>query len=104
MALVALLRAIPALENLKVENPDQKTAVDIVRKEIQAPARQIVDNAGADGAVVIGKLVDAKEYNYCHNAQVGGATAAITGTTPSVCRLNPSCSLLRVSQMAITNR
>ena len=68
---VALLRAIPALENLKVENPDQKTGVDIVRKAIQAPARQIVDNAGADGAVVVGKLLEAKEYNYGYDAQTG---------------------------------
>ena len=68
---VALLRAIPALENLKVENHDQKTGVDIVRKAIQAPARQIVDNAGADGAVVVGKLLEAKEYNYGYDAQTG---------------------------------
>ena len=68
---VALLRAIPALENLKVENPDQKTGVDIVRKAIQTPARQIVDNAGADGAVVVGKLLEAKEYNYGYDAQTG---------------------------------
>jgi chaperonin GroEL len=68
---VALLRAIPALENLKVENPDQKTGVDIVRKAIQAPARQIIDNAGADGAVVVGKLLEAKEYNYGYDAQTG---------------------------------
>ena len=66
---VALLRAIPALENLKVENTDQKTGIDIVRKAIQAPARQIVDNAGADGAIVVGKLLEAKEYNYGYDAQ-----------------------------------
>src|SRR6202790_2896580 len=68
---VALLRAIPALENLKVENPDQKTGVDIVRKAIQAPARQIVDNAGADGAVVVGKLLENTSYAYGYNAQTG---------------------------------
>ncbi len=68
---VALLRAIPALDTVKVENPDQKTGVDIVRKAIQAPARQIVDNAGADGAVVVGKLLEAKEYNYGYDAQTG---------------------------------
>jgi chaperonin GroEL len=68
---VALLRAIPALDAVKVENPDQKTGVDIVRKAIQAPARQIVDNAGADGAVVVGKLLEAKEYNYGYDAQTG---------------------------------
>jgi chaperonin GroEL len=68
---VALLRAIPALDTVKVDNPDQKTGVDIVRKAIQAPARQIVDNAGADGAVVVGKLLEAKEYNYGYDAQTG---------------------------------
>ncbi|MGO9007025.1 MAG: chaperonin GroEL [Beijerinckiaceae bacterium] len=68
---VALLRAIPALATVKVGNPDQKTGVDIVRKAIQAPARQIVDNAGADGAVVVGKLLEAKEYSYGYDAQTG---------------------------------
>ena len=68
---VALLRAIPALDAVKVENSDQKTGVDIVRKAIQAPARQIVDNAGDDGAVVVGKLLEAKEYNYGYDAQTG---------------------------------
>ena len=68
---VALLRSIKALENLKVENHDQKTGVDIVRKAIQTPARQIVDNAGADGAVVVGKLLEANEYNFGYDAQTG---------------------------------
>jgi chaperonin GroEL len=66
---VALLRAIPALENLKFENTDQMTGIDIVRKAIQAPARQIVDNAGADGAAVVGKLLESNEYNYGYDAQ-----------------------------------
>jgi chaperonin GroEL len=66
---VALLRAIASLDAVKVANPDQKTGVDIVRKAIQAPARQIVDNAGADGAVVVGKLLDSKEYSYGYDAQ-----------------------------------
>jgi chaperonin GroEL len=68
---VALLRAISALANVKVQNPDQKTGVDIVRKAIQAPARQIVDNAGDDGAVVVGKLLDSTEYAFGYNAQTG---------------------------------
>ena len=66
---VALLRAITSLDAVKVANPDQKTGVDIVRKAIQAPARQIVDNAGGDGAVVVGKLLDSKEYSYGYDAQ-----------------------------------
>ncbi|MBB4200351.1 chaperonin GroL [Rhodoblastus sphagnicola] len=68
---VALLRAIPALANIVVQNADQKTGVDIVRKAIQAPARQIVDNAGDDGAVVVGKLIEAKDYAFGYNAQTG---------------------------------
>jgi len=68
---VALLRAIPALDTVKVENSDQKTGVDIVRKAIRAPARQIFDNSGADGAVVVGKLLEAKEYGYGYDAQTG---------------------------------
>jgi len=68
---VALLRAIPALDTVKVENPDQKTGVDIVRKAIQVPARQIVDNSGGDGAVVVGKLLEATEYSYGYDAQIG---------------------------------
>src|SRR5207249_3377365 len=68
---VALLRAIPALATVKVENSDQKTGVDIVRKAIQVPARQIVDNSGGDGAVVVGKLLEAKEYSYGYDAQTG---------------------------------
>jgi chaperonin GroEL len=68
---VALLRSIKALENLTVENPDQKTGIDIVRKAIQTPARQIVDNSGDDGAVVVGKLIENTSYAYGFNAQTG---------------------------------
>ncbi len=68
---VALLRAIASLDAVKVANTDQKTGVDIVRKAIQAPARQIVDNAGGDGAVVVGKLLEAKDYNFGFDAQTG---------------------------------
>jgi chaperonin GroEL len=68
---VALLRSIKALENLKVENTDQKTGIDIVRKAIQTPARQIVDNSGGDGAVVVGKLIENTSYAYGFNAQTG---------------------------------
>ena len=66
---VPLLRAIKALEGIKVENSDQKTGIEIVRKAIQAPARQIIDNAGGDGSVVVGKLIDSNEYGYGFDAQ-----------------------------------
>ncbi|MBN9450707.1 MAG: chaperonin GroEL [Bosea sp.] len=68
---VALLRALSSVKGLKTQNDDQKTGVEIVRKAIAAPARQIVDNAGDDGAVVVGKLLEAKEYAWGYNAQTG---------------------------------
>ena len=68
---VALLRAIKALDGVAVANSDQKTGVEIVRKAIQSPARQIVDNAGADGAVVVGKLMESGEYAFGYDAQTG---------------------------------
>ena len=68
---VALLRAIKALDGIATDNADQKTGVDIVRKAIQTPARQIVDNSGGDGAVVVGKLLENDTYGYGYNAQSG---------------------------------
>ncbi len=68
---VALLRAVAALAALSPANADQKTGVEIVRRSLTSPARQIVDNAGGDGAVVIGKLAEAKDYAYGFDAQSG---------------------------------
>ncbi len=68
---VALLRAIAALDAVVVANPDQKAGVEIVRKAIQVPAKQIVDNSGGDGAVVVGKLLDNPSYSYGYDAQTG---------------------------------
>ncbi|ODT45162.1 MAG: chaperonin GroL, partial [Methylobacterium sp. SCN 67-24] len=68
---VALLRALSSVKGIKTQNDDQKTGVEIVRKAIAAPARQIVDNAGDDGAVVVGKLLESKEYTFGYNAQTG---------------------------------
>jgi chaperonin GroEL len=68
---VALLRALSSVKSIKTANDDQKTGVEIVRKAIAAPARQIVDNAGDDGAVVIGKLLESKDYAWGYNAQTG---------------------------------
>ncbi len=66
---VALLRAILALDKVVTANGDQKTGVDIVRKAIQTPAKQIVDNSGGDGAVVVGKLMENASYSYGYDAQ-----------------------------------
>jgi chaperonin GroEL len=68
---VALLRAIKALENLKSENEDQKVGITIVRKALQSPARQIFQNAGEDGSVVAGKILENNKYAYGFNAQTG---------------------------------
>ncbi|MFG1222249.1 chaperonin GroEL [Xanthobacter wiegelii] len=68
---VALLRSIKALENLTVDNADQKTGIEIVRRAIQAPARQIVQNAGDDGSVVVGKILESNDYTFGYNAQTG---------------------------------
>jgi chaperonin GroEL len=68
---VALLRASRALGRLRPENDDQKTGIEIVRKAITAPARQIAINAGEDGSVVVGKILEKDQYAYGFDAQTG---------------------------------
>ncbi|BCH27379.1 60 kDa chaperonin 2 [Mesorhizobium sp. L-8-10] len=68
---VALLRAAAALNGLKVANPDQQVGIDIVRKAIEAPARQIAENSGAEGSIIVGKLREKDEVAYGWNAQTG---------------------------------
>ncbi|MBC6440274.1 MAG: chaperonin GroEL [Rhodospirillales bacterium] len=65
----ALLYATRALDKLKLDDTDQKVGVDIVRRAIEAPARQIVENAGLDGAVVTGKMLEQKDTNHGFDAQ-----------------------------------
>ena len=67
----ALLYATRALEKVKPSNDDQKVGVEIVRRAIQTPLRQIAENAGVDGAVVAGKLLDGKDANWGYDAQSG---------------------------------
>ncbi|RTM00050.1 chaperonin GroEL [Ancylobacter aquaticus] len=68
---VALLRAIKALDAVVTANPDQKTGVDIVRKAVQYPARQIANNAGEDGSLIVGRILEKSDYAYGFNAQTG---------------------------------
>ncbi|MGC1181243.1 MAG: chaperonin GroEL [Methyloceanibacter sp.] len=68
---VALIRAQSALDRLKPANEDQKVGISIVRRALQAPARQIAENAGEDGAVVAGKIVDKGDYAFGYNAATG---------------------------------
>src|ERR1700689_5142766 len=68
---VALLRATEALKKVRTANDDQKTGVEIVRKALQAPARQIATNAGEDGSVIVGKILENSTYGYGFDAQGG---------------------------------
>ena len=68
---VALARASLILGKLKADNDDQRFGIEIVRKAIQTPLRQIAENAGEDGAVIAGKTLDKDEYNYGFDAQSG---------------------------------
>jgi chaperonin GroEL len=68
---VALARAGKILAGLKPDNADQKLGIEIVRKAIESPLRQIAENAGEDGAVVSGKVLDKDDYNWGFDAQAG---------------------------------
>ena len=68
---VALLRASEALKKVRTHNDDQKHGVDIVRKALSAPARQIAINAGEDGSVIVGKILEKDQYGYGFDAQGG---------------------------------
>src|SRR3979409_474539 len=68
---VALLRASQHLKGLRTKNDDQKTGVEIVRKALSWPARQIAINAGEDGSVIIGKILEKDQYAYGFDSQTG---------------------------------
>src|SRR5205807_9744 len=68
---VALLRAAESLKRIRTSNDDQKTGVEIVRKALSAPARQIAINAGEDGSVIVGKILDKDQYAYGFDSQNG---------------------------------
>jgi chaperonin GroEL len=66
---VALLRAAKVLDGVAADNPDQKTGIDIVRRAIEAPVRQIAENAGAEGSIIVGKLREKSDFGWGWNAQ-----------------------------------
>ena len=68
---VALIRTQKVLDRINTANEDQKVGVNIVRRALQAPARQIAENAGEDGAVVVGKILDKDDYAFGFNAATG---------------------------------
>jgi chaperonin GroEL len=67
----ALLYATKAIAKLRAGNDDQKTGIDIVRRALQIPARIIAENAGMDGSIVVGKLMDKDNANWGYDAQTG---------------------------------
>jgi hypothetical protein len=93
---VALLRSVKALEGLKPGNEDQRTGIEIVRRAVQAPARQIALNAGEDGSVIVGKILDKGDYAFGFNAQAA-STATCSRSASSTprrwsappCRMRP---------------
>jgi len=74
---VALLYAIKVLNTLTPANEDQKVGFEIVRRALQAPVRQIAENAGHDGAVIAGKLIESTDCNFGFDAQTGTYTDMI---------------------------
>ena len=68
---IALVRATAALEKLHGENQDQNVGIDIVRRALVAPCAQIAENAGVSGEIVVGKIIEARDYNFGYNAQTG---------------------------------
>ncbi len=66
---VALVRCAAALNDLKLKNEDERTGVEIVKRALEEPIRQIVNNSGEEGAIVVGKIRESKESNFGYNAQ-----------------------------------
>ena len=65
------MKATEALKKVRTQNDDQKTGVEIVRKALSAPARQIAINAGEDGSVIVGKVLEKDQYSYGFDSQTG---------------------------------
>ena len=72
-------RAVKALDRLNVENEDQRAGLRIVRKALEAPARQIASNAGEDGSIIVGKIVDNPSYTWGYDAQTGTYGDLVSG-------------------------
>jgi chaperonin GroEL len=75
---VALLRASEVLKKVRTQNDDQKTGVEIVRKALSWPARQIAINAGEDGSLIVGKILEKDQYSYGFDAQNGEYVNLVT--------------------------
>jgi len=74
---IALLRCLPALEKLKLHDADEAIGVNIVKRALEEPARQIAQNAGHEGAVIVGRIRESKDENFGFNAESGEFTDLI---------------------------
>ncbi|GGF23198.1 60 kDa chaperonin 1 [Aliidongia dinghuensis] len=74
---VTLLYAAKAIEKLKPANNDQQVGINLVKKALQAPVRQIAENSGVDGSIIVGKLLDSTDVNWGYDAQKGEFTDMI---------------------------
>ena len=74
---VALVKSISSLDKLKPANRDQEVGVEIIRRALQSPARNIAENAGAEGSVIVGKLLESKDDNEGYDAVSGTFTDMI---------------------------
>ena len=74
---VALVKSIASLDKVKFANKDQEVGINIIRQALQAPARQIANNAGDEGSVIVGKLLETKDKTTGYNAQTGEFTDLI---------------------------
>jgi len=91
---VALLRASEVLKKIRTQNDDQKTGIEIVRKALSWPARQIALNAGEDGSVIVGKILENHTYAYGFDAQSGeyvNMMSKASSTRPRWCA--PRCRM-----------
>jgi chaperonin GroEL len=68
---VALVRCAASLSSLKVKNEDEQTGIEIVKRALEEPLRQIVGNSGEEGAIVVGKIRESEDNNFGYNAQTG---------------------------------
>ncbi len=68
---IALLRAVKVLANVTTASGDEKLGIDILKRALQAPARQIIDNAGLDASLVVGKILENDSFNYGFDARSG---------------------------------
>ncbi|MHA1558669.1 MAG: chaperonin GroEL [Alphaproteobacteria bacterium] len=68
---VAFVRSLNVLKKIIFDNDDQKVGIDIIRRALTAPCRQIVTNAGDDGSIVVGKITESSDYNFGYDAQTG---------------------------------